>query len=46
VTAVLEIAIGGSMFFACEACGMVYSSRELAEACEEWYTSHGSVTLR
>jgi hypothetical protein len=46
VTAVLEIAIGGSMFFVCEACDMVYSSRELAEACEEWCASHGSVTLR
>jgi hypothetical protein len=45
VTAVLEIAIGGSRFFACEACGMVYASRELAEACEEWCTSHGSCNL-
>jgi hypothetical protein len=44
-TAVLEIAIGGSMFFACEACGMVYASRELAEACGEWCTSHGSCNL-
>jgi len=41
----LEVVIGDSRFFACEACGMVYSSKDLAKECEAWCNSHGSCNL-
>lgn len=42
---VLLVVVKSERFYACGECGLIYASRELAEACEEWCKEHGTCNM-
>lgn len=42
---VLVVVVRGERFYACGECGLIYTSRGLAEECEEWCREHGTCNV-
>jgi len=42
---VLVVSILDQRFYACGECGLIYTTKELAEACEKWCREHGSCNM-
>lgn len=41
----LRVVVRGETYFACEICGLIYETAELASSCESWCRAHGSCNV-
>ncbi|MBI1999302.1 MAG: hypothetical protein HYS74_01440 [Parcubacteria group bacterium] len=42
---VKEISSGNETLYQCEACGLAYRERKIAEECEQWCREHASCNI-